>query len=165
MRRGSSLLSLTRGNSRIATFYRPMMSLTSEVSTAKSQLFIYTLALTSSRSILTAALTCKNHHYRRVQPAHRTAVRGHRDRVPHLPHHRALLWWRTLRLPCVGSPKTKHELSSYIHENNAVHGDLKLENVLLGEYCRVKLGDFGFTREYERGALLDTYCGTTGESF
>lgn len=50
----------------------------------------------------------------------------------------------------------------YIHEKGVVHRDLKLENVLLDERCRVKLGDFGFTREYEKGTLLETFCGTTG---
>jgi len=40
--------------------------------------------------------------------------------------------------------------------------DLKLENGLLDERRRLKLGDFGFIREYERGNLLDIYCGTTG---
>ncbi|RPA77255.1 kinase-like protein [Ascobolus immersus RN42] len=49
---------------------------------------------------------------------------------------------------------------SYVHAKNCVHRDLKLENILLDKHENVKLCDFGFTREYERNKLLDTYCGT-----
>lgn len=51
---------------------------------------------------------------------------------------------------------------AYVHSKGIVHRDLKLENILLDERCNVKLGDFGFTREFERNRLMHTFCGTTG---
>lgn len=49
----------------------------------------------------------------------------------------------------------------YVHQQQCVHRDLKLENILLDKHENVKLCDFGFTREYEGKAnYLQTFCGT-----
>ncbi|OUM63659.1 hypothetical protein PIROE2DRAFT_30030, partial [Piromyces sp. E2] len=52
------------------------------------------------------------------------------------------------------------EAVHYCHEKNFVHRDLKLENVLLSSDFTIKLSDFGFTREFSKSKLLDTYCGS-----
>ncbi|KAI7779898.1 hypothetical protein LA080_000221 [Diaporthe eres] len=50
---------------------------------------------------------------------------------------------------------------AYVHQQNCVHRDLKLENILLDKAENVKLLDFGFAREYEgKTNYLQTFCGT-----
>ncbi|GMM52398.1 non-specific serine/threonine protein kinase [Starmerella bacillaris] len=49
---------------------------------------------------------------------------------------------------------------AYVHRLNCAHRDLKLENVLLDENGDVKLGDFGFARNYIPRSMLETVCGT-----
>ncbi|KAK1925825.1 kinase-like domain-containing protein [Papiliotrema laurentii] len=50
----------------------------------------------------------------------------------------------------------------WLHRQGVVHRDLKLENVLLDGELHIKLGDLGFAREWQRGRLMETFCGTTG---
>ena len=39
---------------------------------------------------------------------------------------------------------------NYIHSNNVIHRDLKLENILLGDNMEIKIGDFGLATKLDR---------------
>lgn len=49
---------------------------------------------------------------------------------------------------------------SYCHSNNVAHRDIKPENIFLDQYDHVKLGDFGFSKQFQDNAKSAEKCGT-----
>jgi serine/threonine protein kinase len=52
------------------------------------------------------------------------------------------------------------EAVAYLHSQNVVHRDLKLDNILVDEQKRVKLIDFGFAVNCSKDQKLSLFCGT-----
>ncbi|ODQ62734.1 hypothetical protein WICANDRAFT_25325 [Wickerhamomyces anomalus NRRL Y-366-8] len=48
----------------------------------------------------------------------------------------------------------------YLHRNNVVHRDLKIENIMISNTGDIKIIDFGLSNFYSNDALLKTYCGS-----
>ncbi|KAG0661952.1 serine/threonine-protein kinase KIN2 [Maudiozyma exigua] len=48
----------------------------------------------------------------------------------------------------------------YLHKNNIVHRDLKIENIMIGDNGELKMIDFGLSNFYDSQSLLKTYCGS-----
>jgi serine/threonine protein kinase len=52
------------------------------------------------------------------------------------------------------------EAVAYLHSLRVAHRDLKPENILICESSKIKLADFGFSREATSGLLFRTQCGS-----
>lgn len=52
------------------------------------------------------------------------------------------------------------EAVGYLHSQNISHRDLKLENLLLDQYCNIKITDFSFSKRNTMGELSRTFCGS-----
>ncbi|KAH3672014.1 hypothetical protein WICMUC_004521 [Wickerhamomyces mucosus] len=48
----------------------------------------------------------------------------------------------------------------YLHKNNVVHRDLKIENIMISKSGDIKIIDFGLSNMYSNDLLLKTYCGS-----
>ena len=48
----------------------------------------------------------------------------------------------------------------YLHANNVVHRDLKIENVMISKDGEIKLIDFGLSNLYNKNDRLKTFCGS-----
>ncbi|XP_029975608.1 NUAK family SNF1-like kinase 1 [Salarias fasciatus] len=67
------------------------------------------------------------------------------------------------RLPEIEARGIFRQITSavhYCHKNGVAHRDLKLENILLDQDLNVKLADFGLSNHFQKGSVLQTYCGS-----
>jgi len=52
------------------------------------------------------------------------------------------------------------EAVAYCHSKGITHRDIKLENILINEEGEIKLCDFGVSKRFTKGELLNERCGT-----
>jgi serine/threonine protein kinase len=50
----------------------------------------------------------------------------------------------------------------YMHKNGFIHGDIKLENILLDEEFNIKIADFGFSEQKGNREQRTSVMGTDG---